>query len=110
MEWGMRIALSNAALASVAAPLAWAAGRLARKPALTHALWVIVLLKLITPPLWSVPVQWPAEQNKSGAASAPTLQPNNLARPRASDSVGSALADASSAHQRSASAKADPTR
>ena len=59
MEIVMRIALSNAALAAVAALLAWTAGKLARKPALTHALWLIVLLKLVTPPLWSVPVKLP---------------------------------------------------
>ncbi|HEX4794100.1 MAG TPA: M56 family metallopeptidase [Humisphaera sp.] len=86
----MRIALSNAALASIAALLAWVAGRLVRKPALTHALWVIVLLKLITPPLWSVPVQWPAERSKGAVKAAPAVRPFELARPRSGDSVVSA--------------------
>src|SRR5579863_2854395 len=44
-------ALSAAALAIGAA----AASMLFRRPPLTRALWVLVLLKLITPPIWSVP-------------------------------------------------------
>src|SRR2546423_9055819 len=34
-------------------------GRLCRRPALTHALWLLVLIKLITPPLVTLPMPWP---------------------------------------------------
>lgn len=57
------IALSNAALVAAGAPLVWAVGRFARRPALTHALAVILLLKLITPPLWRVPIPLPEPAN-----------------------------------------------
>jgi hypothetical protein len=50
------IALGNAAMAAILALVAAAIGRLCRRPALTHALWVLVLIKLVTPPLWKVPL------------------------------------------------------
>jgi beta-lactamase regulating signal transducer with metallopeptidase domain len=50
------VGLSNVAVALVLAALAYAAGRYGRRPALTHGLWLLVLLKLLTPPLFSVPV------------------------------------------------------
>ena len=48
--------LSNALAAAILATLLAGFGLVARRPALMHALWIVVLLKLITPPLWSVPV------------------------------------------------------
>ena len=56
METLLRIALSNTACAAVLAVGATAAGWSMRRPALTHALWVLVLLKLLTPPIWNVAV------------------------------------------------------
>jgi bla regulator protein BlaR1 len=53
----LRIAMSNAIVAAIAAPVVWGFGRLARRPALTHALWLVVLLKLVTPPVWTIPVR-----------------------------------------------------
>jgi beta-lactamase regulating signal transducer with metallopeptidase domain len=50
------IGLANAVMASVLALLAAVVCRFCRKPALAHALWLLVLLKLIVPPLWKVPV------------------------------------------------------
>ena len=50
------IALINAVTVLPLALLAWVVSRLARRPALTHALWVLVLLKFITPPLFNLPV------------------------------------------------------
>src|ERR1700704_3948275 len=43
-------------MASVLALAAAVVCRFCRKPALAHALWLLVLLKLIVPPLWKVPV------------------------------------------------------
>ena len=51
------IALANAAAAIVLALLAAAVGRFTRRPAAAHALWVLVLLKLVTPPVWTVPIR-----------------------------------------------------
>lgn len=64
------LGLGNIALATPLALLAWLSGRLVRRPALTHGLWVLVLLKLVTPPLGFVPVgsldeAWPVESETS---------------------------------------------
>jgi bla regulator protein blaR1 len=53
---GLANALLASALALVAAPVA----RLCRRPALAHALWLLVLLKLVTPPLVALPLPWPS--------------------------------------------------
>jgi beta-lactamase regulating signal transducer with metallopeptidase domain len=52
------VGLANAAVAAVLALLAVAAGRLARRPAVAHVLWLLVLVKLVTPPLWTVSLPW----------------------------------------------------
>lgn len=49
-------AMINALTVLPLALLAFAGSRVARKPALTHVLWVVVLLKFITPPLFQLPV------------------------------------------------------
>ncbi|HSZ57914.1 MAG TPA: M56 family metallopeptidase [Tepidisphaeraceae bacterium] len=55
MDSLLRIALSNAACAALLALLAAAVSRLfPRRPALGHALWVLVLFKLLTPPVWTL--------------------------------------------------------
>jgi len=51
--------LSNAAMAAGIALLAVLVGRLAKKPQVTHALWVLVLVKLVTPPFVHIPVGYP---------------------------------------------------
>ena len=52
----LNIALINAVTVLPLALLVYVVGRLARRPALTHALWVLVLLKFVTPPLFNLPV------------------------------------------------------
>lgn len=54
----LELGLSNVLVASVIAMLAAAAGRWLRRPALTHGLWLLVFLKLLTPPLFAIPVGW----------------------------------------------------
>jgi beta-lactamase regulating signal transducer with metallopeptidase domain len=49
--------LSNTLAACVLAGAAWLASRRGR-PALAHGLWILVLLKLCTPPLFRVPLGW----------------------------------------------------
>lgn len=53
--------LQNAAMATLLAALALAVTRVVRNPAVGHVLWLIVLAKLVTPPLVQVPipVAWP---------------------------------------------------
>lgn len=46
----------NAVLAAGLAAIAWCVSRCLKWPALSHALWLLVLLKLITPPLIELPV------------------------------------------------------
>jgi len=52
----LEIALSNAVVASLLALLAAGVGRLSGRPALAHALWLLVLLKLLTPPIIQIPI------------------------------------------------------
>jgi beta-lactamase regulating signal transducer with metallopeptidase domain len=56
MDTILRIGLSNALLATGLAVLVAGIGCLSRRPALLHGLWLLVLLKLITPPLLGVPI------------------------------------------------------
>jgi beta-lactamase regulating signal transducer with metallopeptidase domain len=51
--------LGNAVAAAVLALVAAGVSRLFRRPALTHTLWVLVLLKLLTPPLVPLALPWP---------------------------------------------------
>ncbi|MFL5338751.1 MAG: M56 family metallopeptidase, partial [Gemmataceae bacterium] len=49
MAWLLHLGLNNAALAALLAGPALFASRWLRRPALAHALWLLVLLKLVTP-------------------------------------------------------------
>jgi beta-lactamase regulating signal transducer with metallopeptidase domain len=56
----LQAGLGNAVAATFLALLVAGLGGLFRRsPALRHLLWVLVLLKLITPPLGEIPVAWP---------------------------------------------------
>ncbi|MBI2803652.1 MAG: M48 family metalloprotease [Planctomycetes bacterium] len=59
MAYVAEIVLSNLLVASALALLAALAGLWGRRPALTHALWLLVMLKLITPPLFRCSIPWP---------------------------------------------------
>jgi len=56
----LHIGLSNAVMATLLAVFAACSGWFIRRPAFIHCLWLLVLLKLITPPVRSIPVPWPA--------------------------------------------------
>jgi len=49
--------LGNLAVAAALAAVALAAGRWLHRPAVAHVLWLLVLVKLLTPPLVTVPVR-----------------------------------------------------
>jgi beta-lactamase regulating signal transducer with metallopeptidase domain len=63
----LNIALINAFTVVPLALLAWLVGRTAKRPALTHALWVLVLVKFVTPPLFNLPftIELPAPVEQS---------------------------------------------
>lgn len=52
----LQIALINAVVTVPLAAIAFGVGRLAQRPALTHLLWVLVLVKLLTPPVCQIPL------------------------------------------------------
>jgi bla regulator protein blaR1 len=58
----VQIGLTNALLATGLAVVAAVVGKVCRRPALSHALWLVVLLKLLTPPLVVIPMAWPHEE------------------------------------------------
>src|SRR5258708_19289018 len=57
--------LSNLLLASVLALAAFFLQRGLRRPALAHAVWILVLVKLVTPPLVTLPVIGRSEEHTS---------------------------------------------
>ena len=57
MESLVHAMLSNAVAVAVLAVLVAIIGRACRRPALIHGLWLVVMLKLVTPPV--VPVSLP---------------------------------------------------
>src|SRR5438552_18672136 len=58
----LECALANVVLAVPLAVLA-AVGSLSRRPAVAHALWLLVLVRLLAPPLWKVPLpEWRSEK------------------------------------------------
>ena len=58
LRLGLANALATTLLAALVGVLTFPVRR--KRPALVHALWLLVLLKLVTPPLWTLPVSWPA--------------------------------------------------
>jgi beta-lactamase regulating signal transducer with metallopeptidase domain len=62
--------LSNVAIVAVIAVAVYTLTRIWRNPQLAHALWVLVLLKLVTPPVVNVPLPawFLAESSRSPAA------------------------------------------
>ncbi|HEY7921558.1 MAG TPA: M56 family metallopeptidase, partial [Vicinamibacteria bacterium] len=56
MDALLRLLLTNAAAAGLLAVLAFAVSRAVRRPALAHALWLVALLKLVTPPVVPLPL------------------------------------------------------
>jgi beta-lactamase regulating signal transducer with metallopeptidase domain len=55
------IGVTNALVATALAFIVWCVTRVWRQPALAQLLWVLVLVKLVTPPLVAIP--WPVERD-----------------------------------------------
>jgi beta-lactamase regulating signal transducer with metallopeptidase domain len=65
----LELGLDNALVALILAPVVAVLGRACRRPALAHALWLLVLLKLLTPPLpraVSLPISMPGASFTAG--------------------------------------------
>jgi bla regulator protein blaR1 len=56
MSWLLIVGLKNAIFVAPLAFLAFGIGRYSKRPALAHVLWLVVLVKLLTPPLVDVPI------------------------------------------------------
>ncbi len=67
-------AASNALVATALAAVAALAARRCR-PAVAHGLWLLVLLKLVTPPLLPVALPWPAGANPPAEEGTHAAQP-----------------------------------
>ena len=52
----LRLLLTNAGAAFLIALLAWAASLTVRRPAVVHGLWLLALVRLVTPPIAPVPL------------------------------------------------------
>ncbi len=52
----LEVGLANALVVAALVPIAALATRIAKRPAWAHTLWVIVLLKLVTPPIAGIPI------------------------------------------------------
>jgi beta-lactamase regulating signal transducer with metallopeptidase domain len=76
----LEAALSNAAVATLLAVAAAVFSRIAKRPAVAHLLWILVLLKLVTPPFVGVPVPLPDTANFRQTADVP-IEPNASATP-----------------------------
>jgi beta-lactamase regulating signal transducer with metallopeptidase domain len=70
----LEMGLYNAVVASILAVLAAGLCRIWRRPALAHALWLLVLLKLLIPPLVAVPLPWFGETGSSVPAAPPEVE------------------------------------
>src|SRR5690349_15719540 len=78
MDSFAQAALSNAVIVSILAPVVLLVDRAARRPALAHRLWLLLLIKLVTPPL--VPLRFPGLLDPSSpptaVSAAPPIEPS----------------------------------
>src|SRR5688572_17242024 len=79
----MQIAMANAVVAVPLAALVWGISRMVRRPAFTHAVWIVVLLKFITPPFFELPfsVSIPLATNATEPQIALPLDTDDVAEP-----------------------------
>jgi beta-lactamase regulating signal transducer with metallopeptidase domain len=73
MQTLLEVVLSNALVATLLALLAAGLSALCRRPALTHCLWLLVLLKLVTPAVVPVHLPWSVAPEPAGAAPVPRV-------------------------------------
>jgi beta-lactamase regulating signal transducer with metallopeptidase domain len=102
METLLRIGLSNTVAALLLAVLVIIVACVWRRPAVLHALWLLVLVKLVTPPLVWLPEPWTEAADAaaaSGERQPPDDSPNQgadaLRSPETADSNPTLVDDAS---------------
>jgi len=71
--------LSNFVVATVLALIAWTVQRRVRSASLANLLWALVLIKMVTPPMFAIPFLEIPSLASFGVL--PTELPNELARP-----------------------------
>ncbi len=71
----LETACSNAIAATLLAIVAFMATRMHAKEPLVHSLWVLVLVKLMTPALFAVPISWPVHSVESDVVSSGSSSP-----------------------------------
>jgi beta-lactamase regulating signal transducer with metallopeptidase domain len=81
LDIGLRNALGATVVAAVAAGL----GRVCRQPAVRHGLWLLVLLKLVAPPLLPVRLPPPPRSETPALPGGPSPAPNPDTLPRAEE-------------------------
>ncbi len=74
----IEIGLSNVVAALMLALLALVVGFTRVRPAVVHALWLLVLLKLITPPLVRLPIPWPTPSQSESLSAVQLEEPISL--------------------------------
>jgi beta-lactamase regulating signal transducer with metallopeptidase domain len=72
VEEALRLLLTNAVLAGLIALAACAASRLTKRQAVVHGLWLLALLKLVTPPLVELPLL-PSRADTGNATEQPSI-------------------------------------
>ena len=90
------IGLTNALVSAILGAAAYAITRLCKNPHVARALWLVVLLKLVTPPLVNLPLPNLAASDGVGSASVtlPTSDGLELRSGAANRSVSDMAADA----------------
>jgi beta-lactamase regulating signal transducer with metallopeptidase domain len=82
----LQIGLVNAAIATILALVVALIGKKVRRPALLHALWIVVLANLVMPPVFEVAIEFPLlvsgshERAVEPAASSPKLSDSGDAK------------------------------
>ncbi|MBI1833075.1 MAG: M48 family metalloprotease [Planctomycetes bacterium] len=82
MAFLLEMALANLVVAGLLAIPAALVGLWGRRPALTHALWLLVLLKLITPPMVDCPIPLPAASVSNVDAPEPIAKAEPVVEPK----------------------------
>src|SRR5690348_15807313 len=75
MDRLIQFIISNAVAAMALAFFAAGVSRVVKRPPVTRALWIIMLLKLLTPPIWNVPVSLPDASRPTVAESKISVEP-----------------------------------
>ena len=76
-DFFLQIGLSNACFSLVLAVAAMLVGAKARRPHLAHMLWLLVFIKLVTPPIVGIPIVSIPGQGETAVAVSDHLQPGS---------------------------------